>query len=99
MELAGAVAERSRLNKDLLIALAPRGELWVDSESEKAAFGFARYPETLNDSGGNPLLKIPVAGRWHFSGVIKSPDPRYRQIVKRFAAAGYLEAESDHFAQ
>ena len=69
----------------------------VNEAGAETAFGFGLYPETLNDANGHPLLKIPVGGRWHFSGVIKSPDPRYRNIVKRFSAAGYVEAESDDF--
>jgi hypothetical protein len=53
----------------------------------------------LPGANGRPLLKLPVGGRWHFSDSIESPDPRYRKIVKRFADAAYLEAESDDFVQ
>ena len=71
----------------------------VNEEGAERAFGFGLYPEFLNDSAGRPLLTIPVAGRWYFSDSIKSADPRYRNIVQRFAAAGYLEAESEGLAQ
>ncbi len=63
----------------------------------ETVFAFCRYPETLNDINGNALVKVPVGGRWHFSGVIQSPDLRYRSIVKQFASGGYAKAERDDF--
>ena len=44
----------------------------------ETAFGFGLYPDILNDECGIPLLKILVGSRWHFSGSIETPDPRYR---------------------
>ena len=70
----------------------------VNEQGAGTAFGFVVYPEILNDISGNLLLKIPVGGRWYFSDSFNSPDPRYRKIAKRFANAGYLEAELDGFA-
>ena len=43
------------------------------------------------------MLTIPVGERWHFSDFIKSPDPRLRSIIKRFADAGYVESVTDDF--
>ena len=70
----------------------------TDEYQNETVFAFARYPEVLKDINRRPLLKILVGGEWHFSNFIQSPDPRYRQIVKRFADAGYVKAVSDDFA-
>lgn len=70
----------------------------TDERGSEAVFGFARYPETLRDINGRALLKTAVGNRWFFRDFVDSPDPRYRQIVKRFADAGYVEGEKDEFA-
>jgi|GEM_PF-801426 len=70
----------------------------TDERQNETVFGFARYPKTLNDVNGRPLLEIPAGGHWRFSDFIKSSDPRYRTIVQRFANAGYVEAVTDDFA-
>ena len=69
----------------------------TDERQNETVFGFARYPKTLNDANGRPLVTIPVCERWYFSDFIKSSDPRYRKIVKRFSDAGYVEAVTDDF--
>jgi len=43
-------------------------------------------------------METAVGDRWYFRDFVDSPDPRFRKIVKRFADAGYLEAERDEFA-
>jgi hypothetical protein len=63
----------------------------------KTVFAFARYPETIDNVNGKALVRIPFGKRWHFSGLIQNPDPRYRKIVKRFADAGYVKTERDEF--
>lgn len=70
----------------------------TDERQMETVFAFARYSETLNDMNGRSLLKIPVGSRWYFSDFIKTPDPRYRKIVNRFAEAGYVESVSDDFS-
>lgn len=71
----------------------------TDERGCESVFGFARYPETLRDINGRALLKTPAGDRWFFRDFVDSPDPRFREIVKRFADAGYVEAESDEFAK
>ncbi|MCU0784943.1 MAG: hypothetical protein MUF81_13050 [Verrucomicrobia bacterium] len=71
----------------------------TDERKCETVFGLARYPETLRDINGRALLKTPVGDRWYFRDFVDSPDPRFRKIVKRFAEAGYVEAESDEFAK
>jgi hypothetical protein len=70
----------------------------TDERGCESAFGFARYPETLRDINGRALLKTPVGDRWYLRDFVDSPDARFRKIVKRFADAGYVEAERDEFA-
>ncbi len=69
----------------------------TDERGCEAVFGFARYPETLRDINGRALLNTSVGGRWFYRDFVDSPDARFRKIVKRFADAGYVEAERDEF--
>jgi hypothetical protein len=69
----------------------------TDERGCETVFGFARYPETLRDINGRELLKTRVGDRWYLRDFVDSPDERFRQIVKRFAAAGYVEMEKDEF--
>lgn len=69
----------------------------TDERGRETVFGFARYPETLRDINGRALLKTPVGDRWYFRDFVDSPDARFRNIVKRFTEAGYVEAERDEF--
>jgi hypothetical protein len=69
----------------------------TDERQMETVFGFARYPETLNDFNGRPILEIPVGGRWYFSDFVQTPDVRYRKIIERFEAAGFLESAKDDF--
>ncbi|MCC6355223.1 MAG: hypothetical protein IT577_15130 [Verrucomicrobiae bacterium] len=81
--------------------LAPEGAVLLvvtDRRGRETVFGFARYPAVLRDSAGRDLIETPVGDRWFFRDSVDSPDPRYRRIVRRFAEAGYLEAERDEFA-
>lgn len=69
----------------------------TDKQGCETVFGFARYPETLRDIKGRVILQTTVGGRWYFRDFVDSPDERFRKIVKRFADAGYVEAERDEF--
>jgi hypothetical protein len=73
------------------------GLVVADEWQCKTVFAFARYPQAIDDVNGKALVKMPLGKRWHFSGLIQCPDPRYRKIVKRFADAGYVKAERDEF--
>ncbi len=46
---------------------------------------------------GRGVVTTHQGDRWTFQNFVNSPDPRFRQIVKRFADAGYLDAERDEF--
>jgi hypothetical protein len=87
---------------------ANSGDCWIlpelavvlvvtDERQMETVFAFARYAKTLNDFNGRPLLEIPVGGRWYFSDFVQTPDVRYRKIVERFSAAGFLESATDDF--
>lgn len=87
-----AVSGRCRILPESAVVLV------VTNEHEmETVFAFCRYPETLNDINGRALVKIPVGGRWHFTGLVQSSDPRYRKIVKKFAGGGYVKDERDNF--
>ncbi len=51
----------------------------------------------IRDSTGREVMPVPGDGLWTFSDCVKSPDQRYRAIVRRFTAAGYLVSELDEF--
>lgn len=79
--------------------LPSRGVVLVvtDQYGAESAFGFFQYAETVRDIHGRTLAETGLAGRWHFSEFVDSPDPRFRKIVKLFAEAGYLASEKDEF--
>jgi hypothetical protein len=60
-------------------------------------FGFFRYPDAVRDLNGKAFLETGLGGAWAFRDHVKSADPRFRQIVKMFAEAGYLGDEHDEF--
>lgn len=67
----------------------------TDKQGCETVFGFFKYPAALKDLNGRALVPTGLGDRWMFRNFVDSPDPRYRQLVKRFAAAGYVEAERD----
>ena len=69
----------------------------TDERGCETVIGFAWYPAALRDIHGKALVEVPEGGRWFFRDFVDSGDPRYRQIVKQFADAGYVEAERDEF--
>lgn len=81
--------------------LAPEyGVLLVvtDSAGRETAFGFFRYPRVIRDSNGREIMPVRGDGAWTSGSFVCSPDQRYRAIVRRFAAAGFLASEIDEFS-
>jgi hypothetical protein len=81
--------------------LAPeRGVVLIltSERGEETAFGFFRYPGTIRDRQGRTIMSTPGDDAWRSADCVKSPDPRYRSIVRRFAEAGFLDSEKDEFA-
>lgn len=70
----------------------------TDQRGVESAFGFFHYPSAILDEKGHEIMRITNAGGWSFSEFLKSSDARYRSIVRRFAAAGFLAEERDDFA-
>ena len=80
--------------------LAPEhGVLLVvtDERNCEAVFGFFRYPRMIRDRTSREIMTVPGDGAWVSGDCVKSPDQRYRAIVRRFADAGYLASELDEF--
>jgi len=69
----------------------------TDERGCETVFGFFRYPSVIRDEAGREVMPVPGRGAWTSGDCLKSPDPRYRSIVRRFAAAGYLASELDEF--
>lgn len=69
-----------------------------DEKGSETSFGFFRYPAQIKDINGKVLAETGLGDRWTFQEFIKTPDKRYRQIVKMFADAGYVEVETDDYA-
>jgi len=59
----------------------------TDARGAETCFGFLRFP------AGTGIDK------WVSRGFVNSPALRYREIVGRFAAAGYANSVSDEFAK
>ncbi len=69
----------------------------TDAKKRETIFGFLKYPTTVKDLNGRDVVATGTDDRWIFRDAVDSPDPRFRKIVKRFAVAGYVEAELDEF--
>ncbi|HWA09486.1 MAG TPA: hypothetical protein VG838_08565 [Opitutaceae bacterium] len=69
----------------------------TDEKGREVVFGFFRYPRLIRDRSGREIMSVPGDGAWVSGDCVKSPDPRYRSMVRRFAAAGYLASELDEF--
>jgi len=70
----------------------------TDGRGCESCFGFFKFPEHVVDIHGAVLADTGLAGRWWFRDFVDSPDPRYREIVSRFEAAGYAKRGTDEFA-
>ena len=70
----------------------------TNEQRDEVIFGFFRYPEAVKDVNGRTVAETGLKGGWYLSGYVDSADPRFRSIVCRFAAAGYLQEERDEFA-
>ncbi len=70
----------------------------TDERGCETCFGFFRFPQHILDIHGNILATTSLEGAWSFRDFVDSPDPRFRQIVRRFAAGGFLKREKDEFA-
>jgi hypothetical protein len=69
----------------------------TNERGQESIFGLLRYPEEIKDMNGKVIAVTGLGGRWFLRNFIDSPDPRYRQIVKRFKEAGYVEFEEDEY--
>src|ERR1043165_6569483 len=72
--------------------------LVVTEQRCETIFGFFKYPAALTDFKGREIIQLGAGDAWVFEDFIKTPDPRFRPIVRRFAEAGYVEAVEDDFA-
>jgi hypothetical protein len=81
-----------------LCRVAPRyGVLLVltDSRGIETVFGFYRFPEAIVARDGRTVMDLPQD--WTSRDSLRTHDPRYRAIIARFRAAGFLESEHDEF--
>jgi hypothetical protein len=69
----------------------------TDERACETIFGFFRFPAVLKDINGAALVSTGLGDRWIFRDFIDSPDPRFRELVKHFAQAGYVDSENDEF--
>jgi hypothetical protein len=78
-----------------------RGVILVvaDERGCETCFGFFKYPEFIKDQGGHIVVESGLGGKWIFEDWVKTPDPRFRAIVKEFSTAGYVIEEQDDFRQ
>lgn len=70
----------------------------ADERQCESCFGFLRYPQKIIDLNGKVLANTGVGLDWVFEDFIKTPDPRYRQIVALFRERGFITEERDDYA-
>jgi hypothetical protein len=71
----------------------------TDAQKRETVFGFFQFPATLQDLNGKNVVTTHLGNRWTFQDFVNSPDPRFRQIVKRFTDAGHTDHEKDEFVE
>jgi len=69
----------------------------TDEGGCETCFGFFRFPAEIVDIHGKAIVSTGFDGAWTFRDFIDSPNPRYREIVRRFVAAGYVTRVKDEF--
>ena len=70
----------------------------TDRQQCETIFGFFRYPDDIPDIHGKTIAQTGLKQRWVFRNFVDSPDPRFRDIVRRFADAGFVESVKDEYA-
>jgi hypothetical protein len=70
----------------------------TDESGCETFFGFFQFPETVQDTKRRVVAETGLNGRWSFRDSVKSPDNRFREIVRHFRDAGYVEEEVDDYA-
>lgn len=70
----------------------------TDAQGCEACFGFFQFSDHVVDIHGSILANTGLESRWWFRDFVDSPDPRYREIVKRFEAEGYAKQVKDEYA-
>lgn len=70
----------------------------TDERKNESTLGFFRYPTEIVDDDHQTVMTIPNSADWMFSEFLKTPDPRFRILVRRFAEAGYLALEHDDYS-
>lgn len=68
-----------------------------DEQGCETFFGFFRYPELVKDAKDQIVAEAGLRQKWIFEDWVKTPDPRFRTIVKEFSAAGYVVEEHDDY--
>ena len=70
----------------------------TDEHGCETCFGFFQYPERIVDVHGKVLTRTNFRAAWEFRNFVDTPDPRYREVVRMFAEAGYLAVVKDEYA-
>jgi hypothetical protein len=69
----------------------------TDEGGCETIFGFMRFPEAVRDARGAVVAETGLKGGWWFRDFVKSPDTRFREIVRRFRDAGFVGEEVDEY--
>jgi hypothetical protein len=69
----------------------------TDEGGRETVFGFFRFPDVILDTKRKVVAETGLKGRWLFRDFVKSPDKRFREIVRLFRDAGYVEEEVDDY--
>ncbi len=70
----------------------------TDERGRESCFGFFKFPKEILDTHGRSIVPTGFDGAWSFRDFVDSPDPRYREIVRRFETAGYAKWVKDEYA-
>jgi hypothetical protein len=69
----------------------------TDEMGRETIFGFFQFPEVVRDTERRVVAETGLRGCWSFCDFVKSPDKRFREIVRLFRQAGFVEEEMDDY--
>jgi hypothetical protein len=72
--------------------------LVLTEKAIETVLGFFKYPVALRTVNWTEV-KTEVENQWASEDFLKTPDPRFREIVRLFMEGGFVEEEEDDFEQ
>jgi hypothetical protein len=70
----------------------------TDEREQEGIFGFLKYPPSLKMADDSAVL-TGAPQNWFFEDSLKTPDQKYRELIRLFMEEGFVEEEEDDYAK